>query len=67
MEFIDPVPTGKGPAEWFTGDVWFDVIYAGKEPSRARIVSVMCGLSSGNESGTVVRSGGCAARGTARR
>ncbi|EKT76741.1 hypothetical protein WSS_A41210 [Rhodococcus opacus M213] len=36
MEFIDPVPTGKGPAEWFTGDVWFDIIYAGKEPSRAR-------------------------------
>lgn len=36
MEFIDPLPTGKGPTEWFTGDVWFDVIYSGQEPSRAR-------------------------------
>lgn len=36
MEFISPGPSGKGPAEQFTGDVWFDVIYAGKEPSRAR-------------------------------
>jgi quercetin dioxygenase-like cupin family protein len=28
-------PTGKGPAEWFTGDVWMDVIAARKpEPSR---------------------------------
>lgn len=36
MEFITPVPTGKGPSEQFTGDVWYDVIYAGKEPSRAR-------------------------------
>jgi quercetin dioxygenase-like cupin family protein len=36
MEFIDPTPTAKGPAEWFTGDVWFDVIYAGREPSRTR-------------------------------
>ena len=36
MEFITPVPTGKGPAGQFTGDVWYDVIYAGKEPSRVR-------------------------------
>ncbi|MFD4368629.1 cupin domain-containing protein [Rhodococcus sp. NPDC058521] len=36
MEFIDPVPTGKGPDTQFTGDVWYDVIYAGEEPSRAR-------------------------------
>jgi len=36
MEFIAPQPTGKGPAEWFTGDVWFDVVYAGREPSRTR-------------------------------
>lgn len=36
MEFIASVPTGKGPAEQFTGDVWYDVIYAGKEPSRTR-------------------------------
>jgi quercetin dioxygenase-like cupin family protein len=28
---IEPkTPTGKGPAEWFTGDVWLDVIAAPK-------------------------------------
>jgi len=36
MEILKPLPTGKGPAEWFAGDVWFDVIYRGEEPSRAR-------------------------------
>jgi hypothetical protein len=36
MELLKQPPTGKGPAEWFTGDVWFDVIYRGEEPSRAR-------------------------------
>ncbi|MFJ4005738.1 cupin domain-containing protein [Streptomyces sp. NPDC090023] len=36
MEFTQPVPTTKGPAEWYTGDVWFDVICAGEEPSRMR-------------------------------
>lgn len=36
MEFSTPQPTGKGPAESFTGDVWFDVIHAGSTPSRIR-------------------------------
>ncbi|MFE2943660.1 cupin domain-containing protein [Streptomyces sp. NPDC059255] len=36
MEFVKQQPTGKGPEEWFTGDVWFDVLYAGAEPSRMR-------------------------------
>ncbi|WP_327111832.1 cupin domain-containing protein [Streptomyces sp. NBC_01341] len=36
MEFVKPLPTTKAPAEWFTGDVWFDVIQAGEEPSRLR-------------------------------
>ncbi|MFI9781158.1 cupin domain-containing protein [Streptomyces sp. NPDC051956] len=36
MEFVTPQPTGKGPEEWFNGDVWFDVIHAGQEPSRIR-------------------------------
>jgi quercetin dioxygenase-like cupin family protein len=36
MEFIAPAPTSKAPAEYFTGDVWWDVIYAGEEPSRMR-------------------------------
>jgi hypothetical protein len=26
MEIIENQPSTKGPAEWFTGDVWFDVI-----------------------------------------
>lgn len=36
MEFVMPQPTGKGPADWFDSDVWFDVIHAGQEPSRLR-------------------------------
>ncbi|MEU2671230.1 cupin domain-containing protein [Streptomyces sp. NPDC007164] len=34
MEFIKSQPTGKAPADWFTGDVWWDVIVVGQEPSR---------------------------------
>jgi quercetin dioxygenase-like cupin family protein len=30
-------PTVKGPAEWFTGDVYFNAYYAGTEPSRTRL------------------------------
>jgi quercetin dioxygenase-like cupin family protein len=30
-------PTGKGPEEWFRGDVYFTSYYAGQEPSRARL------------------------------
>ena len=30
-------PTMKGPVAWFTGDVWFNVCYAGEEPSRSRL------------------------------
>lgn len=33
-------PTAKAPAEWFTGDVWFDVLHAGEEPSRIRCNAV---------------------------
>ncbi|MEV0109304.1 cupin domain-containing protein [Nocardia sp. NPDC050799] len=36
MEFIQQQDTTKAPADWFTGDVWFDVIYAGRGPSRMR-------------------------------
>ncbi|GGT94171.1 MULTISPECIES: (R)-mandelonitrile lyase [Streptomyces] len=36
MEILEPQPTTKAPAEWFTGEVWFDVIHAGREPSRLR-------------------------------
>jgi hypothetical protein len=33
-------PTAKGPAEWFTGDVFIDPIVRGEEPSRARVSAV---------------------------
>jgi quercetin dioxygenase-like cupin family protein len=33
-------PTAKGPAEWFTGDVWIDGIVRGEEPSRVRVSAV---------------------------
>ncbi|MYR63574.1 cupin domain-containing protein, partial [Streptomyces sp. SID625] len=36
MELVEPQPTSEAPADWFTGDVWWDVIVAGQEPSRMR-------------------------------
>jgi hypothetical protein len=33
-------PTAKGPADWFTGDVWIDGIARGEEPSRVRVSAV---------------------------
>ena len=33
-------PSAKGPAEWFTGDVWLDAIVRGEEPSRVRVNAV---------------------------
>lgn len=40
MEILNRPPTFKGPPEWFTGDVWIDVIYRGEEPSRMRANTV---------------------------
>ncbi len=37
MEKQEKQPSAKGPAELFTGDVWFDVIAKGEEPSRMRV------------------------------
>ena len=37
MEVLPKQPSTKAPAELFTGDVWFDVIAAGREPSRLRV------------------------------
>ena len=37
MQFQPKTPTTKGPAEWFTGDVHFDVIARGEAPSRLRV------------------------------
>jgi aryl-alcohol dehydrogenase-like predicted oxidoreductase len=40
-------PTAKGPAEWFTGDVWIDAIARGEEPSRVRVSAVRFTPSAG--------------------
>jgi hypothetical protein len=32
--------TTKGPAEWFTGDVFIDPIARGEEPSRVQVSAV---------------------------
>ena len=40
MEIKVKQPTAKGPAEWFTGDVWIDGIVRGEEPSRVRVSAV---------------------------
>jgi quercetin dioxygenase-like cupin family protein len=37
MEILTKQPSVKGPAQMFTGDVWFDVIAQGSEPSRMRV------------------------------
>lgn len=37
MEVLRNPPTTKGPAQWFTGDVWFDVVAAPPAPSRLRV------------------------------
>ncbi len=33
-------PTAKGPADWFTGDVWIDGIVRGEGTSRVRVSAV---------------------------
>jgi quercetin dioxygenase-like cupin family protein len=40
MEKLTKQPSAKGPAEMFTGDVWFDVLAQGQEPSRLRVYLV---------------------------
>ena len=40
MEIQPKQPSAKGPAEWFTGDVWIDAIARGEEPSRVRVSAV---------------------------
>jgi len=40
VEVRSKQPTSKGPAEWFTGDVWMDGIARGEEPSRVRVNAV---------------------------
>ena len=40
MQKLSKQATGKGPAEWFTGDVWIDQICRSEDPSRARVSAV---------------------------
>src|SRR5271167_2038856 len=40
MEQRPKKPTNKGPAEWFTGDVWIDPITQGQPPSKLSIGAV---------------------------
>ena len=40
MERIDKQPTVKGPAEMFTGDVYFNAIARGEDESRIRVNTV---------------------------
>jgi len=40
MEIMPKQPSAKGPAEWFTGDVWIDAIARGQEPSRVSVSAV---------------------------
>ncbi len=40
MDRLPKTHTTKAPAEWFTGDVYFDVIVRGSEPSRIRVNTV---------------------------
>jgi hypothetical protein len=40
LEILPKQPTAKGPAELFTGDVWFDVIAKGEEPCWIRVNAV---------------------------
>src|SRR5215470_2683197 len=40
MELQRKEATTKGPGDRFTGDVWFDVIAKGEEPSRIRVNTV---------------------------
>jgi len=40
MEVQPERPSAKGPAQWFTGDVWLDAIARGEGPSRVRVSAV---------------------------
>jgi len=40
VEIQPKPPTARGPAEWFTGEVFMDPIARGEEPSRVRVNAV---------------------------
>lgn len=43
MKNLPKTPTTEAPAEWFTGNVYYDVIVRGEEPSRIRVNTVRFG------------------------
>ncbi|MDA8048015.1 MAG: cupin domain-containing protein [Actinomycetota bacterium] len=40
MELRPKQPTRKGPADWFTGDVWIDPVAQGQAPSQLSVGAV---------------------------
>ncbi|WP_433715030.1 (R)-mandelonitrile lyase [Nocardia sp. CA-084685] len=40
MELVPRTRTTQGPAQMFTGQVWFDTLFRGENPSRARLNTV---------------------------
>ena len=40
LEVVPTPPSVKGPAQWFTGDVWIDPIARGQAPSRINVNAV---------------------------
>ena len=40
MELRPKQPSAKGPADWFTGDVWIDPVSQAQPPSRLNVVAV---------------------------
>ena len=40
MEFVPAQPSVKGPAQWFSGDVYLDLIARGELPSRIQVAAV---------------------------
>lgn len=40
MQFVPRPPSLKGPSEWFTGDVYIDLLARGEDPSRIQVAAV---------------------------
>lgn len=40
MEVRSQIPTAKGPANWFTGDVWIDSVAQGHGPNKVNVAFV---------------------------
>ena len=40
MQMQERKPSVKGPADWFTGDVWIDAVAEGRPPSRLTVNAV---------------------------